>query len=178
MEPFQETSIALEREEIVLALRKRLARLTAEGEIPWDGHTAGLIFGLRFFGCTEQSIHNAFQSYGFNCPLLAIKLCVLRYPFLSIPYGQILPQVNGPGHVVSITHSFGVESNLTVDSIRGKPTVLTHKYNLLEARAPLYEQLLYSTDGRLITIEFTEGQLQIRAFERPQFQKKNEIQSV
>lgn len=49
--------------------------------------------------------------------------------------------------------------------------MLTQKCELLPALASSYKQFFYSTDDRLITVEFTQGQSQICAINRPHLER-------
>lgn len=164
MEPAQRPSITLESKADAQTLGSQVEEPTADGVLSWDGHASGIVFGLTLFRCDEQVVHDAFQSYGYKCSLRALEICVNRYNFLS--YDRVRAPVDGPVVIKKILQS-GEEDTMTIEYVKGKPAVLTQKCGILLPLVPFYKQPLYSADGRLITVEFTEGQLQIRALDRP-----------
>lgn len=159
---FQGPSTTSEPETVALTVGSLRETLTAEGGSFVDIEISGVIFGLTFFGCKVGMIHDGFQSYGINYTLRALEEYIQRRKF--VPYYNYTPPADGTVINKKVLRS-GVESTIAVDYFKGKPTVLTNKYSLLRARSQLGKQTLWSTDGRQIAVEFTEGQLQIRALD-------------
>lgn len=163
MGPSQGSWTASESDAGALALGGRPKDPRADRVLSWDGHVTGLIFGLTFFGCPERVIQRAFRYFGFIGSLQEIELFVQQYKFG--PYDQVRALVDGPAFITAQLPS-GVEKTYVIDYVDGRPTVLTHKYELLKALVPFCTPMLSSTDGRKITVEFTEGQLQICALDQ------------
>ncbi|MCJ1469137.1 hypothetical protein MMC07_007770 [Pseudocyphellaria aurata] len=163
MGPPRGPSRFLKSETTVLTFRSTLEDATTDKRnLCWDAHASSIVFGLGFLGCNLRVIYHVLKSYGFKCTPQAVVRCVLRDRFVK--YGKLPHPVEGTIVNKEIFED-GVECDLTVDYIDGEPTTMAFNYGPFKARTPLYGQLLNTDDGRRITVELTDDELQVRVLD-------------
>lgn len=137
---------------------------TGEWKIPWDPRASYIVFGLRFLGCQVQSIYSVLRSYGFRCSIRDIKRCVHYYRLGR--HDKVAHPLNGYTIRKMILKS-GIGCTWTVRYVHGRPKMMIVKHAVLRAQTPDFGQLLSSADGDQITVEITQGRLQMRVLDRP-----------
>lgn len=152
-----------ESETVALSFGSMLKAPTGEGKMVWDSRANYIVFGLRFLGCQVRSIYSVLRSYGFRCSIRDVKHCVRRYKLRK--HDTVAHPVNGLT-VRNETSKSGMECTWTAKYVRGRPKVMIVNHAMLRARTPEFGQLLSTAEGDQITVEATQGRLQMRALNR------------
>lgn len=153
-----------EAELVALAFGSTTIDPLSEWKIPWDPRANFIVFGLRFFGCRVQSIYSVLRSYRFRCLIREIKSCVRHYRLGR--HDKIAHPFNG-FTLRKMILKCGIGCTWTVRYVHGRPKMMIVKHAVLRAQTPDFGQLLSSADGDQITVEITQGRLQMRVLNRP-----------
>lgn len=126
-------------------------------KFPWHAHATGIIFGLNFLRCKVHDMAGTVRSYGFLWSMQEVLDCVNRYR--RADYGNVPHPVDGPAFHQKILGP-GLISTIIVNYVNEMPVALTHTYQRLRARTPLYNYSAQDVDGRPLSVTLTEGRLQ------------------